>query len=381
MYHCHFEDVEHVQMGMTGHRVRPADPGRDAEPIGGKRSPRFAYNDGDGSTGYHRHFAILLNEIWSELPRRRPGHPGVHRDRLRAAVVHPERTVLPADGAAERRPRRCRRRLRIATPNPNYDDALDYSQPNSALVQVQPGRAGAAAAGQPRLPAARDAAARASRCTCRPGRLAAAQRQRRTPRTGPTRCTSARARRATCCSTRPAYNARRARPASTAAAATTSTTSRTGTGAGCPTSAQPGPGGMMTEVRVYQNAAARPDRREPDLCLSGGDATPRQEGHVDAQDRRLARARALAAGSARRAVRAGRRSQPDAPADRHGLHARAPSPAPRTRSTWSPRPATSTPRTATASSCGATPTPTRRTTATSRAPARCCASPRARPSS
>ena len=30
----------------------------------------------------------------------------------------------------------------------------------------------------------------------------------------------------------------------------------------------PGPGGMMTEVRVYQTAAARPDRREPDLCLS-----------------------------------------------------------------------------------------------------------------
>ena len=29
--------------------------------------------------------------------------------------------------------------LRIPTPNPNYDDAIDYSQPNSALVQVNPG--------------------------------------------------------------------------------------------------------------------------------------------------------------------------------------------------------------------------------------------------
>jgi hypothetical protein len=28
---------------------------------------------------------------------------------------------------------------RIATPNPNYNDAVDHSQPNSALVQVSPG--------------------------------------------------------------------------------------------------------------------------------------------------------------------------------------------------------------------------------------------------
>jgi FtsP/CotA-like multicopper oxidase with cupredoxin domain len=52
MYHCHFEDVEHVQMGMTGIVfVRPA-MGRN-----------FAYND--AATAFDREFAILLNEIWT----------------------------------------------------------------------------------------------------------------------------------------------------------------------------------------------------------------------------------------------------------------------------------------------------------------------------
>jgi FtsP/CotA-like multicopper oxidase with cupredoxin domain len=54
MYHCHFEDVEHVQMGMTSIVfVRPI------------QGDKFVYNDGDGSTAFDREFAILLNEIWS----------------------------------------------------------------------------------------------------------------------------------------------------------------------------------------------------------------------------------------------------------------------------------------------------------------------------
>jgi FtsP/CotA-like multicopper oxidase with cupredoxin domain len=61
MYHCHFEDVEHVQMGMTGSIfVRPSQNGTS---IGG--FTKFAYNDGDGSTGYDREFTLLLNEIWT----------------------------------------------------------------------------------------------------------------------------------------------------------------------------------------------------------------------------------------------------------------------------------------------------------------------------
>ena len=64
MYHCHFEDVEHVQMGMTGMVfVRPkqnrAPVGTD--PIG----TTYAYNDGDGSTRYDREFAFMLTELWS----------------------------------------------------------------------------------------------------------------------------------------------------------------------------------------------------------------------------------------------------------------------------------------------------------------------------
>ena len=52
MYHCHFEDVEHVQMGMTGIVfVRPQ----------GHRD--WVYND--ASTAFDREFPILLNEIWT----------------------------------------------------------------------------------------------------------------------------------------------------------------------------------------------------------------------------------------------------------------------------------------------------------------------------
>jgi FtsP/CotA-like multicopper oxidase with cupredoxin domain len=64
MYHCHFEDVEHVQMGMTGMVfIRPKQNqtpiGKD--PIGTK----YAYNDGDGSTQYDREFAFMITELWS----------------------------------------------------------------------------------------------------------------------------------------------------------------------------------------------------------------------------------------------------------------------------------------------------------------------------
>ena len=61
MYHCHFEDVEHVQMGMTGMVfVRPAQNRTPLHP-----GERYAYNDGDGSTAYDREFAFMLTELWS----------------------------------------------------------------------------------------------------------------------------------------------------------------------------------------------------------------------------------------------------------------------------------------------------------------------------
>jgi FtsP/CotA-like multicopper oxidase with cupredoxin domain len=79
MYHCHFEDVEHVQMGMTGIVfVRPAQnkTGAGGGPVarysGGPASAPlgYAYNDGvppgsPGSTAYDREYCIFLNEMWA----------------------------------------------------------------------------------------------------------------------------------------------------------------------------------------------------------------------------------------------------------------------------------------------------------------------------
>lgn len=62
MYHCHVEDVEHVHMGMTGLVfVRPLQDGTN---IGG--FTKFMYNDGDGSTGFNREFAMFMSEVWAE---------------------------------------------------------------------------------------------------------------------------------------------------------------------------------------------------------------------------------------------------------------------------------------------------------------------------
>jgi FtsP/CotA-like multicopper oxidase with cupredoxin domain len=58
MYHCHFEDVEHVHMGMTG--VVFVRPSMNQGPaINGHT--KFAYND--ERTWYDREHAILLSEI------------------------------------------------------------------------------------------------------------------------------------------------------------------------------------------------------------------------------------------------------------------------------------------------------------------------------
>ena len=62
MYHCHVEDIEHVTMGMNGIVfVRPAQNGTS---VGG--FTKFAYNDGEGSTGYDREYPMFLSEIWLE---------------------------------------------------------------------------------------------------------------------------------------------------------------------------------------------------------------------------------------------------------------------------------------------------------------------------
>lgn len=63
MYHCHVEEVEHIHMGMTGLVfVRPTQDGNTALYPSGK----FAYNCGDGSTGFDREYGMLLTEFWAE---------------------------------------------------------------------------------------------------------------------------------------------------------------------------------------------------------------------------------------------------------------------------------------------------------------------------
>ncbi len=142
MYHCHFEDVEHVQMGMTGIVfVRPLqDDNQETSESAGLLAnvafKGFAYNDGDGSTGYDRHFAILLNEIWAA------GYHDGDRDIQESVPTDydPEwftlngrafpQTVLPNDDSFTS--------SGLTTPNANRGTD-DKSQPNSALIQVNPG--------------------------------------------------------------------------------------------------------------------------------------------------------------------------------------------------------------------------------------------------
>jgi len=59
-YHCHVEATEHMQMGMIGNLyVHPEQNGSRIN-FAGRDYTRFAYNDGDGSTGYHREYPIQL---------------------------------------------------------------------------------------------------------------------------------------------------------------------------------------------------------------------------------------------------------------------------------------------------------------------------------
>jgi FtsP/CotA-like multicopper oxidase with cupredoxin domain len=63
LYHCHMEATEHMQMGMLGQLyVRPAQDGT-LKTYNGKNYTRFVYNDGDGSTGYNKSYALQLSSF------------------------------------------------------------------------------------------------------------------------------------------------------------------------------------------------------------------------------------------------------------------------------------------------------------------------------
>jgi FtsP/CotA-like multicopper oxidase with cupredoxin domain len=69
MYHCHFEDTEHVSMGMRGCIfVRPA---QNAGAGGSIPAGTYAYNDGVPpgdplSTAYDREFVMFLEDVWAQ---------------------------------------------------------------------------------------------------------------------------------------------------------------------------------------------------------------------------------------------------------------------------------------------------------------------------
>ncbi len=143
MFHCHVEDVEHVHMGMTGLVfVRPLQNGNTTLYPSGK----FAYNDGNGTTGYDREFAMFLSEVWAEshwadAHIQLPEWSDYKADfALLNGRVYPD-TLAPNSpiNAAQ-----SVHALAVETdangdlvPNPGYEH-LQY-QPHSSLITCQPG--------------------------------------------------------------------------------------------------------------------------------------------------------------------------------------------------------------------------------------------------
>jgi len=69
-YHCHVEAVEHMQMGMIGNAwIRPAQNGTTytLQDGTGRQYNKFAYNDGDGSTGYDKEYPLQLTAFDSNF--------------------------------------------------------------------------------------------------------------------------------------------------------------------------------------------------------------------------------------------------------------------------------------------------------------------------
>jgi hypothetical protein len=91
MYHCRMEATEHMQMGMSGNLyVKPEQDGT-LFTFQGRDYTQFAYNDGDGSTGFPHPDRLLR----SGIPRRqRDGRtPSFRRDE--GYVFHAQRKGLP----------------------------------------------------------------------------------------------------------------------------------------------------------------------------------------------------------------------------------------------------------------------------------------------
>ena len=251
MFHCHVEDTEHVHMGMTGLVfVRPAQDGNTALYPSGK----YAYNDGDGSTGLRPRVRAVPERGLGRLPLGGRPHPAARMERLPGGLrllngrVYPD-TLLP-NGSIAHATSHVRRATRRATPNCDLVAPAGRpdlaNQPLSSLITCNAGeRVLLRFANLGFMEAAMtlagikcgSSAATPRSCAGRTGFDTA---------TTPTRCPSGPARASTR-SSRP-----RPTPAAPAraATATTPTSSTTGPTPGSTTSVGDG-GGQRTEVRVY----------------------------------------------------------------------------------------------------------------------------------
>lgn len=69
MWHCHVEATEHMEMGMLGMlNVLPRQDGTAiTDAVASKAFTKFAYNDGDGSTGYDKAFSLQMGAVDSNF--------------------------------------------------------------------------------------------------------------------------------------------------------------------------------------------------------------------------------------------------------------------------------------------------------------------------
>jgi FtsP/CotA-like multicopper oxidase with cupredoxin domain len=158
MYHCHFEETEHVHMGMVGGVfVRPRQnfsaggfpvvpPARLGDSTDPTAPMGYVYNDGDGSTAYDREFVFVLNEVWTlahwadshvQLPEWSDYNPDIY---LMNGRVYPD-TIAPNGGYLDY----TTGQLHLWDPDPTTGDMVHTErpelryQPVSSLVTCNAG--------------------------------------------------------------------------------------------------------------------------------------------------------------------------------------------------------------------------------------------------
>lgn len=134
MYHCHVEATEHMQMGMLGSLY--VKPRQNGQTIGGYT--QFAYNDGDGSTGYDVEYPIQLGSFdgafhdASESVQPLPfalmvdNYPMIN-GRGYPDTANPATNLFPPTEGSS------------AQPGPNQPENLQTSQPVSSRIEASVG--------------------------------------------------------------------------------------------------------------------------------------------------------------------------------------------------------------------------------------------------